>query len=499
MKKYLSQITMIISLGVLLLSNGGCAKIADFGDTNVDPNGVSEPILSALLTNILGGTAGIATYTTSNAPSYMCQYRAESTYPGVSKYSGLNIEASGNYSGAMADCQVIINKCNEPAFIAKAAKYGDVGTQTAVALLLKTYMMWNNTDRWGDLPYSEALQGAANLLPKYDEQKDIYTAMFDDIERSLTLLNPAGVTISGDIMYGGDVAKWGKFANSMRMIMAMRLTKRYPNAGEYAAVQFNKSLTNSYGYISTNADNFALKYYAGALRSPFAPLSTSQDEAVALTFTDALNNMGDTRRQSMASLANGCPYGLTNAAPIGTPYARLFSGVYAADDATVVFLSAGSVLLARAEAIERGWAAGNARAVYEAGVTASFEQWGKTVPAGYLTGGVADYETGTGGGSIGGSSVAGSNANTNTRLQRIALQQWIAFYPSGIQGWSNWRRTGTPDIKPTVFYTSTLPQIPRRYTYGTSDYTNNKAGVDAAVARIPGGVDSQDAKMWWDQ
>ncbi len=505
MKKYLLQFTMGISLGVLLLTNGGCAKISDFGDTNVDPNGVSEPILSALLTNVQNGISG---YTTSNAPSYFAQYRAEATYPGISKYSGLNIEASGNYSGNMQDAQVIINKTQEPAFAEKAARYGDVNTQRAVATLLKTYMMWHMTDRWGDLPYSEALQGANNLLPKFDKQEDIYKTMFNDIEASLGLLNPAGVTIQGDIIYGGNVTKWGKFANSMRMLMAMRLSKRYPNAGEFAAQQFNKSLQNSYGYIGTNADNFGIKYFAGALRNPFAALHVSQDEALALTYTDALNNMGDTRRQSMASLPNGAPYGLTNAAPIGTPYARIFSPAFAADDAYVVFLNAASVLLSYAEAVQRGWVVVSlpnvpsiptAKSLYDLGVTTSYAQWNQTMSASYLNGGVADFNTGVGGGSIGGASVVGSNATTTTPLQRIHLQQYFAFFPSGIHAWSNWRRTGIPDLKPTVFATNPSKQIPRRYTYGASDYTTNQAQVNAAVARIPGGVDSQDARVWWDQ
>jgi Starch-binding associating with outer membrane len=494
MKRYILQITTIISLGVLLLTNGGCAKISDFGDTNLDPNGVPQPILSALLTN---ASIAVGGQTITQPPALFAQYVAEATYPGTSLYAGLEFESSGNYSGVLQDLQVILNRCQDPAF---ASAYGDVGTQIGVATLLKTYVMWTLTDRWGDLPYTEALSGGTNPLPKYDEQKDIYEKMLSEITFALTQLNPSGVAIKGDVFYGGDVAKWRKFGNSLRMLIALRMSKRYPAPGGLAATEFQKSLANGFGYISTNADNFALKYPGGAFLNPIYGQNISQDNSLALTFTDALNGMGDTRRLSMASLPNGAPYGLAGAAPIGTPYARMGNGTFAAADGRMVIMNAASLLLAHAEATERGWVTGGASAqsLYEAGVTASFAQWAQTMPASYLAGGVADYNVGTGVGSIGGTSVPGTNGITGDKFKRIALQQWIAFYPDGVQGWSNWRRTGFPDLKPTVNAQPVGTQIPRRYKYGLTDFASNKAAVEAAIAKIPGG-NSQDAKMWWDQ
>jgi Starch-binding associating with outer membrane len=176
------------------------------------------------------------------------------------------------------------------------------------------------------------------------------------------------------------------------------------------------------------------------------------------------------------------------------------NGTFAAADGRMVIMNAASLLLAHAEATERGWVTGGASAqsLYEAGVTASFAQWAQTMPASYLAGGVADYNVGTGVGLIGGTSVPGTNGITGDKFKRIALQQWIAFYPDGVQGWSNWRRTGFPDLKPTVNAQPVGTQIPRRYKYGLTDFASNKAAVEAAIAKIPGG-NSQDAKMWWDQ
>lgn len=496
MKKYILQLATIMSLGVLLITNGGCAKIDDFGDTNLDPNGVPQPLLSALLTNSeIGAAGGLIT----QPPGLFCQYVSEATYPGTSLYTGLEFEASPVYNGLLQDLQVIINTCNKnPGY---ASGFGDVGTQAGVAILLKTYVMWTLTDRWGDLPYSEALQGANNLLPKYDEQKDIYKGLLGDISTALASLNPAGVAIKGDAIYGGNVTKWRKFGNSLRMLIALRMSKRYPNPGELAATEFQKSLDNGYGYISTNADNLSLTYPGGPFLNPIYGQNISQDNALALTFTDALNGMGDTRRLSMASNVNGAPYGLSGAAPIGTPYARMGNGSYALANGTMVVINAASVLLAHAEATERGWVSGGtsaAKTLYDAGVAASFAQWGQTMPASYLSGGVADYNLGSGVAAIGGSSVSGTNGTTTSPLTRIALQQWIAFYPGGIQGWSNWRRTGIPDLRPTINAVPAGTKIPRRYKYGPTDFESNKVAVQAAVARM-GGTNSQDAKMWWDQ
>jgi len=195
----------------------------------------------------------------------------------------------------------------------------------------------------------------------------------------------------------------------------------------------------------------------------------------------------------MANNVNGCPYGLAIAAPVAA-YARMGNGAFAAQAGTFVILNAASILLAHAEAVERGWVAGGtaaAKVLYDAGVTASFAQWAQTMPATYLNGG--------GVAAMGGATVPGSNGLTNTPLKRIHLQQYFAFFPSGVQAWSNWRRTGVPDLRPTINGQPVGAQIPRRYKYGPSDFTSNTAAVNAAVAKIPGGANTQDARMWWDQ
>jgi hypothetical protein len=156
------------------------------------------------------------------------------------------------------------------------------------------------------------------------------------------------------------------------------------------------------------------------------------------------------------------------------------------------------VLLARAEAIERTWAIGDAEADYENGVKASFEQWGIT----YVAPTAFSWNAGAGVAEVGvnqyNSIPSTSSASTTSNLQRIQLQQYIAWFPNARQAWADWRRAGVPALQPTNFDLNSAAGIPRRYAYSTGQYSTNGPNLEAAVERLPGG-DKQDSKVWWDQ
>ncbi|MGB4844972.1 MAG: SusD/RagB family nutrient-binding outer membrane lipoprotein [Ferruginibacter sp.] len=503
-KKIAAASLITVSLGML---GGGCAKIDDFGDTNVNPNGISSPITSALLTNVESQLGGFASVLRTAVYS---QYIAENQYTDVSLYALPLLEMSGTYSGPLNDLQVIINYNADPKTAAIAAANGSNANQIAIAKILKAYLYWVTTDRWGDIPYSEALQGAANLLPKFDKQEDIYFAMISDIKLATSSFD-IGTPIKGDIMYNGDLGKWKKLGNSLRMLMALRLSNRYPAAGGKAAVEFADAYTADGGIMTSNADNFTQPYPGGAFKNPwFLVYETRDDYASSKTMGDVLNGLGDTRLSAFGTNSTMFPTGLTRDLAIaygnsvGNGQSRVLRADLRTADAPYVVLPCSIVLLASAEGKERGWIPGSASADYAAGVAASFQQWGLTMPAAYLTGG-ANYAAGAGvPGSIGAGAapydnfrVASSNiqdAATTTALQRIALQRWIAAFPNGNEGWAEFRRTGVPNLKTTRFNTG--PFV-RRYVYGNTDYGLNNANTLEAVGRIAGG-DKQDSHVWWD-
>ena len=486
MKKTFHKIG-VLAIGIVFLSIS-CNKMEDFGSTNVDPGVTNKPITSALLTNVL---SAIGAFASSNTPSLYCQYYSETQYPDVSNYSSNAATPMGNYSGVLYDLQNIIINNTDDATKATASLNGSNANQIAIARILKSYIFWVMTDRWGDLPYTKALLGDPNVT--YDTQETIYKGMIKELTESVAQFDN-GAAIKGDIAYSGDISKWKKLANSMRMLMSLRLSKVYPAASDYAATQFKAALADAAGSISTVADNFTLNYPGGNFKNPYYNMYDGRkDYGESETMTTLLGSMNSDARLTVfgadlngAPSVKGVPYGRSRdflIAWTGTnvDYTYLFAPAYRQPTSPLAIVRASSVLLARAEAADKGWTSESVSAMYTSGVNASFVQWGLAAPS-------ADY--------FANSNVALGALGSN--LKQIATQQYIAYFPDGIQGWSNWRRTGYPALTPAPNGSNSPKVIPRRYIYGASDYSLNATGVAAAVALITGG-DKMDSRVWWDK
>ena len=195
----------------------GCSKsIDDFGDMNVNPNSTPIPVTSALLTNVLSGIGGTASAIT---PGYYCQYFAQTQYTDESRYTPPQSDFDGFYSGALYDLQNIINVNSDAKYKDLAALNGSNANQIAIARILKAYYFWIVTDYWGDVPYSQSLKGNSDIA--YDKQSAIYPALIAELKAATAQFN-VGTPVKGDIIYNGNTTKWIKFANSLRMMMALR-------------------------------------------------------------------------------------------------------------------------------------------------------------------------------------------------------------------------------------------------------------------------------------
>ncbi len=162
---------------LILLSLGGCQKLDDFGDTNVNPAATSEPTMSALLANVQAGMGG---YAASTRPGLYGQYFSETQYTDASLYSLPQIEFSGEYAGSLMDLQIIIDR-------------KESNNMVQIAKILQQYIFWTITDRWGDVPYSQALLGVKNTNPKYDRQEDIYKGMIDALTKAAGAFDASAV------------------------------------------------------------------------------------------------------------------------------------------------------------------------------------------------------------------------------------------------------------------------------------------------------------------
>jgi hypothetical protein len=492
MKKIQYRI-LTLMLAVAFLS--GCSKLEDFGDTNINPGATNDPNTAALLTNVLSGLGG---YAANNGAALYAQFISETQYPDFSQYASNMASPAGIYSGYLYDLQNIILTNSDPAKQVIASLNGANENQIAIARIIKAYIFWTITDRWGDVPYTDALKGDPNV--SYDTQEVIYKDLLKELTEAVAQFT-TGAPIKGDIIYDGDIAKWKKVANSLRMLMALRLSKVYPGTAEYAATEFKAALAHPAGSIASNNDNFTLNYPGGNFRNPYYNMYDGRkDYGESATMTTMLGNLGDIRQTVYGGTFNGAPttlgvpYGLkretitawTNSNP---NYAYVFHPDFREETTPLVLVKASSVLLARAEAADRGWTTetANTENLYRQGISTSFEQWGLAAPE------ITYFENA----GVDLTEAFGTGAN----ISKIATQQWIAYYPDGTQGWSNWRRTGFPALVPAPDATNNPKEIPRRYQYGTTDYSLTKAGVEAAIPRIlPSGVgDKMNGRVWWDK
>ena len=471
-----------------LLSVHSCSKIRDFGGINSNPNQTTEPVTKALLTNVLAGIGNTVwgNGITINAGLF-AQYFSETQYTDASRYAFTAPNWGGYYAGAMNDLQNIINyNISNPG---KAGENGDNENQIAIARILKTYYYWIVTDTWGDLPYFEALKGDGAI--PYDSQEDVYADMDKELDEAVDQFVTPTLAIQGDILLNGDINKWKKLANSMRLLMAIQLTKKYPAAGGVAATRFNDALSHPAGVIESNSDNATLAFPGGVFNHPLYQyyfITLRFDYGMSETIATFMNNTADNRRNAYGSSTNGVPYGYEQAV-IGTwissnsDWAFVLHENHRTPSSPVVLIGAANVYLARAEAANRGWTSENQATMYSMGVQRSWEQWGV-----YNASNFASYMA-----------LSANNLGSGNALQKINMQQWMAFYPNGTRGWSNWRRTDVPALTPAP--NNSNKPIPRRMPYGSQEPELNPTNYNAAAAQYTAGgtPNSQDAKIWWDQ
>lgn len=479
------KIIFATSIAVSLLAVQSCTKFEDFGNTNNNPNATTSPITSALLTNALSGIGNtVWTNGITVSGGLFAQYFSETQYTEASRYTKPVFNADAYYAGAMYDLQNIINYNSDPATAEIAAANGSNANQIAVARILKAYYFWILTDSYGDIPYFDALKGEGNLV--YDKQSEIYPDLLKELKEAADQFD-GGPAVKGDILFSGDNTKWKKFANSMRLLMALRLSKINAALGK---TEFSSALSHSAGVIENNSDNVSLVAPGGVFNHPlyqYYAITQRDDYAVSTTVYDFLNANGDARAAAFGSSTTGFPYGLTrdNAVAFATAnpnYARLLHPSKRTATSPINILSASQIYLARAEAAQLTWTTETPASMYSTGIMRSWEEWGVYSAAAFNTY-MAKPAVDLAGGS---------------QLSKIQTQQWLAFYPNGTQGWANWRRTNVPALTPAPG--AGLPII-RRIPYGPNDYNFNLANVTVAAAQytVAGEPDSQDAKIWWDQ
>jgi hypothetical protein len=473
----MKRITTSILIAALVM---GCGN---FGDLNTSPNASTTPLTSALLTNVLTQIGSTTSFIT---PGLYAQYASETLYTDASRYSQQDVDWSGLMAGPMYDLQNIIIINSDPATKTVAGLQGSNNNQIAVARILKAYYFSILTDRHGDMPYSQALdQKIPN--PKYDTQQSIYQDIFKELKEAIAQFDN-GASPTGDILFNGSIARWKTFANSWRLILALRVSKADATLGK---TQFTDALTA--GVISSTNDNVNITYPGNSVAFSNPWFGISGDYNVSTTIANLVNSTADPRRtafgNAVGGVLTGVPPGLQRqdaiaytSNPVNANHSLVLNNTFRQATSTLSLITYSDVLLARAEAAELTWTSENATQLYADGIKESMNKWGVYSDAAYNT-----Y--------IANSSISLASGN---RMQKINLQRWLGFYPNGPQGWSEWRRTNIPALSPSPSPVNTSGQIPVRFIYPTIEYGINNTNVLAAVANLEKG-DTQDSRVWWDK
>ena len=461
-----------VSFAVLAFSS--CKKFD--GSENIDPNRPSKASGTQL---IASAQRSLPDMSSSPFGVHYPQHLSNTTFPDNSRYTTINFNFYGWYTGPLMDLETVLNSPLN-------ANEGPIANQMAVAKILKAYIFWFLTDRWGDIPFSEALKGRDHFTPKYDRQQDIYNGLFKLLdEANAAIVTGTGTAIRNDIMYNGDMVKWKKLANTIRMLMALRLSKVDPTKG---ASEFNTALNN--GIMTSNSDNFAYPHLADRDNENFWHTQMVRMGrlwyAVSKPLVDTMLASSDPRLPVFAdrnSSGNyvGLAYGLTTTVSPNT--VSLLGSTLRQQNAPVYLVTYAQALFARAEAAKLGWITGGdatAKTNYEAAIQASIAQW---------TGSTATVSA-----FLNQPRIVYDPANA---IKQIATQRWVHLFLHGYEAWAEWRRTGFPLLVAAPGANGN--RIPRREAYPTIERSNNTANYNAAVAAFPyGGADDLNTRVWWD-
>jgi hypothetical protein len=521
----LFTIRHVLILTVLLVVTTGCTK--EFVDRNTPQN---ELIADKLDPGLLGQVFARIQYQcifgfSSNIWNnilyefFFSQYAANNQPIFQSDqyfFAGVHMDRAWNdfYSRASGPLHYIEEFTTE----------NDMPLENAIAKIWRVEAYQRATDAWGPIIYFEAGNGKTSV--DYDSQQDIYMDFFKTLDEATAVLkqNPGSKNIFGsnDQMYQGDGDKWLKFANSLRLRVAMRLAYIDPAT---AQLQAEKAVAD--GVMTDNSDNakvictinsingLASSLYHDEWRmsaSMYSVLEGWHDPRMNVYFAPVWN--GGAPR----GLRNGLPIGdrdpdyYQSYSPIGLTWRALNSGVWgrAGDNPPMKVMVSAEVYFLRAEGALRGWnMGGTAESLYNEGIRMSL-----TDPIGDLN--VTPEEIDA---YIHGTSLPvpvddiwhsppvtnipvayQSGGSFETQLEQIITQKWLAIFPDGSEAWAERRRTGYP--RGYALIESVNPdlsefQLPRRKPYPPGEAAVNAAALEKAKALL-GGPDNGATRLWWD-
>lgn len=461
-------------------------------DINNDPTKPVTTTVESLLTGAERAASNVIynNYVNGKVGMLYAQYWSQTQKEADSQYQldeGCNNTLWGLYSGALANLDEIVR-------INRANPAAGSPNQVAIANILSVWIFHNLTDTYGNIPFSQALAGQQNFTPVYDSSRAIYDSLIARLNAQLAIFDTAkGNFRSGELVFNGDIAKWKKLANSLKLRIALRMADK----NEAKARQIIEAAVAG-GVMTSAADNAFFPYLAAVPdQFPFNEQSGAgipNDYQVSETLVTYMKQVADPRLPVYARPAGddntikGKPYGI-NKFDGGYGYTNFsYPGTRAYDPAFPgIIMGYAEVEFALAEAAARGYAvSGTAADHYANGIKASMTFWGiaDSAATAYLQ------------------KVPYSSADWRNC---IGSQKWLALYMQGLQAWFERTRLnftipgGEPLFKAPAggSLDANVNLVPYRLTYPVSEATINRKNYTDAGAAIGG--DTKGTKLWWNR
>jgi hypothetical protein len=390
----------------------------------------------------------------------------------------------------------------------------------SVAKIWKVYAYMPMTDLFGPIPYSEVGNGKDEIL--YDSQEEIYADFFKSLTEATTVLSQnldkGKVFADGDVIYGGDLAKWLKLGNSLRLRVALRVSNKIPST---AKTEAEAAAGNPGGFITTNADNAFIKPTPPGYLNPLGIISEWGEFRMSASMESIMKGYADPRIPKYWEPAKntggfkGIRNGLTieqmsatwnsnennsnvhprfqNTADVTEPHGLMF---------------ASEVWFLLAEAKLNGWnvTSLSPKECYENGIAASMDQWGvpSAVYSSYITSPLTPQPLGDPYNTPALSTIpVAFGATEAVQREQIGTQKWLGLYPScSPEAWAEFRRTGFPKLFPRLNNDNPLASVEansvKRLTFPPIEAIINPKGFQSGVDKL-GGPDQTNTKVWWNQ
>jgi len=357
--------------------------------------------------------------------------------------------------------------------------------ELAIAEIMEIYTWYYLVTTFGNIPYTDAMD-IEKTFPKYDDAKTVFNDLLTRLDAAIGNLDPGAASFGGaDVLYGGDIVQWKKFANSIKLKMGITIAD---DDGAKAKSTIESAVSS--GVFTSNDDNAEFKYLAAppntnpiwvdlvqSNRDDFVAASPFVDQLLAFTdprIDNYFTEDGAGRASTAITSYSGAEPGIQSAY---APNSHVSTAIVA-PDFPALLLDYSEVEFYLAEAAQRGYAVGGTAAGHYAnGITASILYWGGTGTEAttYLA-------------------KPGVVYNAANWKKSVGVQQWIAFYNRGWDAWISWRRLDNPVL---VAPDEALSETPVRYPYPINEQNVNTSNWEEASEAIGG--DAVETKLWWDK